>query len=309
MPGPGTAQPEKDGDARTPQQALLQVVHHYWKEIAATAMILVGGGGLFAYVQHTQDAAEREAWRAFFVAEYRADGRQGEVLAKELSRALKDHGHTRAAFYARLQALKAHAEQGEVNKAVAAAQRFLEAHPDHDFTPYVHVMLAKLYMAKGAYEEARRELDAVKTPGPLAPEIALCRAQCRMQEADAATDEADYKRRLELAREAYLNADARMEKGWPREIGELARFSLVLVRDRIAHPERRAARPDLVVPEDGETELQPSPEAPPAPAEPLPEEPDAPEAEGDAPEAPAEEASLPPPPADPESKKDAAAEE
>jgi len=255
--------------------AWIRRVGEYWREFAVVLVLLLGGAAVYAYAEQVQREAEQKAWAAFFLAEYETLVKHDGKLAERMQQAGQAHADTQAVFYAQFMELIALAEKGAYEEAEAAARRFVKARPEHFLNPQVQLILGRVQMIRGDYAAAETTLAGIRGADHLEPEIRLAQAQCALRRAEQVQGQnpEQYKQALEGAREAFLKADAREEKEWPRRVTELSAFGLMLVQDRLRPGVASSGTAPVPVPEDGAKAPVPEAETP-APAAP---------AEGDAP--------------------------
>ncbi len=234
------------------QQLVINSAKEYWREIGAALLVIIGGCLIFAYAQYKQDLAEEKAWNDFFMAEYESVRKKDDKYIERIQKALSEHKNTNAAFYARFQELSLYLTRGDLSKAEKTARRFIKINADNFFSLQVRLILAKILMSQGKFAEAMTHLNGLKNSRYLQPEVNLAIAQCLENKAEAMKQEdpSKYKQLLEGAREGYLQADAKGDRNWPRQVQSVASFALVMVQDRITNPVT-ASYPSLLKPESG----------------------------------------------------------
>ncbi len=216
---------------------------HYIVAIIIAAVLIT----VIAFIYRSRVEAQAiAAENALYKAKMDVAANLGNDYIGIFDRIVSEYPGTPAAAQAIIQQFGYANNASEYETAEKIARNFLKAFSQHQFAPRMRLALGQLLMNDGNLAEARSELEAVQRLNDASyPEATLALAQLLEQEAEAVKDDdAEYKKKLILAREAYSNITSQMESPsstqyWPQDLRPFAEFSLTLINDKLAgytHP-------------------------------------------------------------------------
>ncbi|MDR0362165.1 MAG: tetratricopeptide repeat protein [Planctomycetota bacterium] len=211
--------------------------------LIAIAVLIAAALGI-GWARSSRAKREAAADNALFKAELDAIGKTPDEVLAIFGNIAAEYAGLPAAEQALVYQFAYQFYTGNIKEAEEPLRAHLKNYPASSLSPQIRLALGQTLLAQGDFDGAKRELEPLHNgPAKVMPEARLAYAQALEGEAELARGEpAEYNRRLELAREAYLDivgqAQSRVSV-WPQLVVQNADFSLLMVNDKLAGYEYR----------------------------------------------------------------------